>query len=315
MVASSVSMLRLFGDIERIAAAPTSVLIVGESGTGKERVAEALHAHSGRGAAPLVTIDCGALPSKTLASELFGHERGAFTGADRIHPGAFERAGNGTVFLDEIGSSHRQIRLRCSACSSDGGSEGRRHGGSRGRCARGGRHQPRPPRPRSTTVGSGTISTIASRWWCCASPRSASAATSAAARRALRAQLGVVRPIDHVQRRGEWRAGSGTHGRATCASCEMPSRRRSSSAQESATRRTSRHPMRCCRTRMRARPTSATSSSLPHAPDGRSRAATCQGSGREDGSIAPDRPAAASRPQGVEARHRQLHRGSPSACS
>ncbi|MBL0220875.1 MAG: sigma 54-dependent Fis family transcriptional regulator [Myxococcales bacterium] len=103
MVASSVSMLRLFGDIERIAAAPTSVLIVGESGTGKERVAEALHAHSGRGAAPLVTIDCGALPSSLLASELFGHERGAFTGADRTHPGAFERAGNGTVFLDEIG--------------------------------------------------------------------------------------------------------------------------------------------------------------------------------------------------------------------
>jgi DNA-binding NtrC family response regulator len=79
------------------------VLIVGESGTGKERVAEALHARSSRARSPLVTIDCGALSSSLLASELFGHERGAFTGADRLHRGAFERAQDGTVFLDEIG--------------------------------------------------------------------------------------------------------------------------------------------------------------------------------------------------------------------
>jgi len=103
MIAVSPQMVRLFADIERVAATPTSVLIVGESGTGKERVAEALHARSARGKAPLVTIDCGALSSSLLASELFGHERGAFTGADRQHKGAFERAENGTVFLDEIG--------------------------------------------------------------------------------------------------------------------------------------------------------------------------------------------------------------------
>ena len=103
MRARSPEMVRLFRDIERVATAPTSVLIVGESGTGKERVAEALHAHSGRAGEPLVTIDCGALASTLLASELFGHERGAFTGADRVHVGAFERAGAGTVFLDEIG--------------------------------------------------------------------------------------------------------------------------------------------------------------------------------------------------------------------
>jgi DNA-binding NtrC family response regulator len=78
------------------------VLIDGESGTGKELVAEAIHAGSGR-TGPLVTIDCGALSSSLLTSELFGHERGAFTGADRQHVGAFERAGDGTVFLDEIG--------------------------------------------------------------------------------------------------------------------------------------------------------------------------------------------------------------------
>jgi DNA-binding NtrC family response regulator len=103
MIARSPAMLRLFADIERVATTPTSVLIVGESGTGKEKVAEALHVRSGRQAEPLVTIDCGALASSLLASELFGHERGAFTGADRVHSGAFERAGDGTVFLDEIG--------------------------------------------------------------------------------------------------------------------------------------------------------------------------------------------------------------------
>jgi DNA-binding NtrC family response regulator len=103
MIGRSAQLLRLFADIERVAATPTSVLIVGESGTGKERVAEALHARSPRAGEPLVTIDCGALASTLLASELFGHERGAFTGADRTHAGAFERAKGGTVFLDEIG--------------------------------------------------------------------------------------------------------------------------------------------------------------------------------------------------------------------
>ena len=100
MIGASPHMQRMFADIERVAASPTAVLIVGESGTGKERVAEALHARSPRARSPLVTIDCGALSSSLLASELFGHERGAFTGADRLHRGAFERAADGTVFLD-----------------------------------------------------------------------------------------------------------------------------------------------------------------------------------------------------------------------
>ncbi len=103
MIARAPAMLKLFEDVERVAASNASVLIVGESGTGKERVAAALHARSGRQAQPLVTIDCGALASMLIASELFGHERGAFTGADRMHAGAFERAGAGTVFLDELG--------------------------------------------------------------------------------------------------------------------------------------------------------------------------------------------------------------------
>ncbi len=103
MIARSPQMLKMFADVERVAATPTSVLVVGESGTGKERVAEALHAKSPRAKDPFVTIDCGALASTLLSSELFGHERGAFTGADRTYIGAFERAENGTVFLDEIG--------------------------------------------------------------------------------------------------------------------------------------------------------------------------------------------------------------------
>jgi DNA-binding NtrC family response regulator len=103
MRGQSPAMQRLFDDIARVAPTPASVLIVGESGTGKERVAEALHQLSPRADEPFVTVDCGALPSALLASELFGHERGAFTGAERTHAGAFERAGRGTIFLDEIG--------------------------------------------------------------------------------------------------------------------------------------------------------------------------------------------------------------------
>ncbi|MFT3698129.1 MAG: sigma 54-interacting transcriptional regulator [Kofleriaceae bacterium] len=103
MLARSPQMVKMFSDIERVAQTPTSVLVVGESGTGKERVAEAIHERSPRAKGPLVTIDCGALASSLLASELFGHERGAFTGADRVHVGAFERAGGGTIFLDELG--------------------------------------------------------------------------------------------------------------------------------------------------------------------------------------------------------------------
>ena len=103
MLARSPEMVKLFSDIERVAVTQTSVLVVGESGTGKERVAEAIHQRSPRAKGPLVTIDCGALASSLLASELFGHERGAFTGATGSYAGAFERAHGGTVFLDEIG--------------------------------------------------------------------------------------------------------------------------------------------------------------------------------------------------------------------
>jgi DNA-binding NtrC family response regulator len=99
----SAVMRRLMALVGRLAASDVAVLLVGESGTGKELIAHALHEESARAARPFVTVDCGALAPTLVASELFGHERGAFTGADRLHQGAFERAHGGTVFLDEIG--------------------------------------------------------------------------------------------------------------------------------------------------------------------------------------------------------------------
>jgi DNA-binding NtrC family response regulator len=96
-------MRELMARIDRAAKSDVSVLLVGESGTGKDLIAEALHERSSRAGCPFVTVDCGALVPALVASELFGHERGAFTGADRQYVGAFERANGGTIFLDEIG--------------------------------------------------------------------------------------------------------------------------------------------------------------------------------------------------------------------
>jgi DNA-binding NtrC family response regulator len=103
MVGSSVTMRALFGKLERIAPTDASVLITGETGTGKELVAEAIHHHSARASGPFVVVDCGSIPDNLIASELFGHERGSFTGAVSTYAGAFERAHGGTIFLDEIG--------------------------------------------------------------------------------------------------------------------------------------------------------------------------------------------------------------------
>jgi transcriptional regulator with PAS, ATPase and Fis domain len=87
----------------RVAVHPTTVLITGESGSGKEVVAREIHRCSPRGHRPIVVVNCGAIPESLVESELFGHERGAFTGADRLHVGVFERAHRGTLLLDEIG--------------------------------------------------------------------------------------------------------------------------------------------------------------------------------------------------------------------
>ena len=103
MVAVTPAMRRVMARIQRMAASPTPSLLMGESGTGKEVVAHAIHLLSDRAHKPFVTVDCGAFAPNLIASELFGHERGAFTGAHEQHQGAFERAHGGTLFLDEIG--------------------------------------------------------------------------------------------------------------------------------------------------------------------------------------------------------------------
>ena len=103
LIGDSAPMRSLRDAIARVAPIPSSVLIVGESGTGKELVARELHRRGPGAKTPLVAVNCAALPEQLVESELFGHERGAFTGADRLRRGAFENAGSGTLFLDEVG--------------------------------------------------------------------------------------------------------------------------------------------------------------------------------------------------------------------
>ncbi len=103
LVGESRAALEMVALIDRLATIPSAVLISGESGTGKELVARRLHEMSPRARKPFVPVNCAALPDAMVESELFGHERGAFTGADRTRKGAFETAHQGTLFLDEIG--------------------------------------------------------------------------------------------------------------------------------------------------------------------------------------------------------------------
>ncbi len=103
LVGSSPALLRALTELEQVSQATVSVLLLGESGTGKELFARAVHLASGRRDQPFIKVNCAAIPESLFESELFGHERGAFTGASGARPGWFEQADGGTIFLDEIG--------------------------------------------------------------------------------------------------------------------------------------------------------------------------------------------------------------------
>ena len=111
LVSSSPAMQPIFKLIEDVAPTETPVLITGETGTGKELVARAIHARSPRAFGPFVTINCGAMAESLLESELFGHERGAFTGAVKARRGRLEMAGGGTLFLDEVGEIPLKMQI------------------------------------------------------------------------------------------------------------------------------------------------------------------------------------------------------------
>lgn len=108
----SEAMRRVFGLIERVADSESTILILGESGTGKELVARTIHGQSSRREQSLIAVNCGALPDMLLESELFGHERGAFTGATTTRVGRFELAQGGTIFLDEIGDMPPALQVK-----------------------------------------------------------------------------------------------------------------------------------------------------------------------------------------------------------
>jgi DNA-binding NtrC family response regulator len=110
VIYQSQAMRKVADETRKLGGTELAVLIWGETGVGKEAIARAIHSCSARSSGPLETVDCGSLPAALIASELFGHEKGAFTGADSIHHGAFERANGGTVFLDEIGELPMQVQ-------------------------------------------------------------------------------------------------------------------------------------------------------------------------------------------------------------
>jgi two-component system, NtrC family, nitrogen regulation response regulator NtrX len=139
------TMRRVMAQVERVAASETRVCILGETGTGKELVARTLHERSPRAGGPFVTLNCAAVPAELIETELFGHEKGSFTGAAGRHLGKFEQAQYGTIFLDEIGDMPLAMQAKLLRVLEEG--EVERIGGERRHlrgCASYRRHTPRP---------------------------------------------------------------------------------------------------------------------------------------------------------------------------
>jgi sigma-54 specific flagellar transcriptional regulator A len=112
LIGGSSAMSGVFRVVSRVAASESTIMITGETGTGKGLIARAIHELSARASQPLVTINCGAIPENLLESELFGHVKGAFTGATRSKVGKFELARGGTLFLDEIGDMSPDLQVK-----------------------------------------------------------------------------------------------------------------------------------------------------------------------------------------------------------
>ncbi len=145
LIGSSPAMLRVFEVMEKVATTDATVLLTGETGTGKDLVARAIHYAGARKAARFVAQNCGALPDTLLESELFGHKRGAFTGAHEDKKGLFELAHDGTIFLDEIGETQsRHAGAPAARAAGRRSPAARRLRRAQGRRARDRRHQPRP---------------------------------------------------------------------------------------------------------------------------------------------------------------------------
>jgi len=111
IVGSSGPLQKVLAQVRKVAAADCTVLILGETGTGKELIARAIHKRSKRAARAFIGVNCGAIPASLVASELFGHEKGAFTGATQRRLGRFEAANGGTIFLDEVGDLPPDIQI------------------------------------------------------------------------------------------------------------------------------------------------------------------------------------------------------------
>ncbi len=172
IIGESAAIQEVLVKIEQMAPVSSTVLIQGESGTGKELVAKALHDLSPRRGKPFIAVNCAALPETLLESELFGHEKGAFTGAAERRLGRFELADTGTIFLDEIG----EIPLRHPGEAAPGAGEPDLLPGGRDPADQGGRpgdrrHQPRRSATRSRWASSATTSTTGSTSSTSTSPR------------------------------------------------------------------------------------------------------------------------------------------------
>ena len=214
-------MQAIYKEIGRVATKPVNVLIRGETGTGKELIARALYQHSDRANAPFIAINCAAIPETLLESELFGHERGAFTGAEARRIGRFEQADHGTIFLDEIGDmTPRHAGEADASASGEVPATARRQRNHFRGCARRGRHPSRPGNRHQAKSSSAKTSITGSAWSSspcrrCASERRTSPSSSDYFLQKYGPELGNAEPSIHPEAMEFLEA---QPGRGTCGS-------------------------------------------------------------------------------------------------